>query len=258
MMQDTQTSIRSPQAPTFDIPLTHSEEEDAWLTTYLDTITLLLVMFVVMVALSGGPSATPGNQPNSQPPQEDAGSNSHGMLNADSGPAAIPQGQPDPGLQSRQPQPSPAVDDSLLTGLGDDIEVIREEGRISFRISSEILFTSGNAELQDGGYVALDPLIPVLMASDLHISVAGHTDNIPISNSHYPSNWELSSARAGSVIRYLIEAGIPPEQLTAVGYADTQPLQANDSGKGRAANRRVEISLEAIKNADQATAARQQ
>jgi len=244
MIQGTQTYARSRQAPTFDIPLTHSEEEDAWLTTYLDTITLLLVMFVVMLAFSGGPSDTPGNHSASDVSQQGGNRHSEGMLTADSGPAAIPLGQPEPGLQTRQPQPSPAIDDSLLAGLGDDIEVIREEGRISFRISSEILFASGNAELQDGGYTALDPLIPVLMTSDLHISVAGHTDNIPISNALYPSNWELSSARAGSVIRYLTETGISPQRLTAVGYADTRPLQGNDSEQGRSANRRVEISLE--------------
>ena len=248
MIQGTQTSARSRQAPTFDIPLTHSEEEDAWLTTYLDTITLLLVMFVVMLAFSGGPSATPGSQSASSTTRQDGNSHSEGMLNADSGPAAIPLGQPEPGLQTRQPQPSPAVDDSLLAGLGDDIEVIREEGRISFRISSAILFASGNAELQDGGYIALDPLIPVLAGNNLHITVAGHTDNIPISNALYPSNWELSSARAGSVIRYLTETGISPQRLTAIGYADTRPLQSNDSEQGRSANRRVEISLESSQN----------
>ncbi len=230
------------QPPTFEIPLKNSEEEDGWLTTYLDTITLLLVMFVVMLALSGGPSDNPGEQ-RTQTSNREPDSSRAGLLSQERGPAAIPMGQPEPGLQTRQPQPSPAVDDSLLNGLGDDIEVIREAGRIRFRISSEILFPSGGAGLQDSGYLALDPLIPVLMANDLHITVAGHTDDVPISNSIYPSNWELSSARAGSVIRYLVETGIRAQRLTAVGYAATRPLQSNTSASGRAANRRVEISL---------------
>lgn len=231
------------QPPTFEIPLKNSEEEDGWLTTYLDTITLLLVMFVVMLALSGGPSDTPGGHSAQTSPGAQGSSTTAGLLSQDRGPAAISMGRPEPGLQTRQPQPQPAVDDTLLNGLGDDIEVIREAGRIRFRISSEILFPSGGAGLQDSGYLALDPLIPVLMANDLHITVAGHTDDIPISNSIYPSNWELSSARAGSVIRYLVETGIRAQRLTAVGYAATRPLQSNASSRGRAANRRVEISL---------------
>ena len=76
------------------------------------------------------------------------------------------------------------------------------------------------------------------------MAVAGHTDNLPINTARFPSNWELSAARAGSVIRYLIESGVDPARLRAEGYADTRPLTANDSDKSRAQNRRVELTLE--------------
>lgn len=221
------------------IPLTDSGEEDSWLITYLDTITLLLVMFVVMLALSDGKG--PGDGPG-----DDSGADnqSEGLLLHDSGPAAIALGQPEPGPQVSTPTTTPLVDQSLLSGLSDDVEVVYEEGKVSFRISSEILFASAGAELEDGGYRALDPLIPILQSSPHTVAVAGHTDNLPINTARFPSNWELSAARAGSVIRYLIESGVDPARLRAEGYADTRPLTANDSDKSRAQNRRVELTLE--------------
>lgn len=223
-----------------DVPLTDSSEEDSWLITYLDTITLLLVMFVVMLALSGGKGPAFKEQPEQTPGQ----TQSEGLLTADNGPAAIALGQPEPGPQTSTPTTTPLVDQSLLDGLSKDVEVVYEEGKISFRISSEILFASAGAELEDGGYEALDPLIPVLQSSPHTIAVAGHTDNLPIRNARFPSNWELSAARAGSVIRYLVESGIAADRLRAEGYADTRPLVANDTPAQRATNRRVELTLE--------------
>ncbi|EWG98544.1 hypothetical protein Q427_29990 [Halomonas sp. BC04] len=83
----------------------------------------------------------------------------------------------------------------------------------------------------------------MLGAFEGDVSVEGHTDSIPIATARFPSNWELSSARAIAVLRYLAELGIDIERLRAVGYAETRPLESNDSAEGRAMNRRVELLL---------------
>lgn len=142
--------------------------------------------------------------------------------------------------------PPPADEVSLLAlpELGDDIEIIRTPESISFRINSEILYTSAKADLSQEGFAVLRKLLPVFKDSEYSITVEGHTDALPIRRGEYPSNWELSSARAGSVVRYLASNGVGRTRLRAVGYADTRPLASNDSESGRASNRRVEIILE--------------
>ena len=144
---------------------------------------------------------------------------------------------------------APAPTSDPLSGLdtsalGDDIEVIYNDQSVSFRISSEIIFAPAEAELSLDGLLVLRKLLPVLRQGEHRITIAGHTDSLPIRSLRYPSNWELSGARAGSVVRYLEANGIASQRLVAVGYADTQPLQGNDTATGRAANRRVELILE--------------
>lgn len=141
----------------------------------------------------------------------------------------------------------PAADDvSLLPlpELGDDIEIIRKPESINLRINSEILYTSAKADLSLEGLAVLHKLVPVLKDSEYIITVEGHTDALPIRGGQYPSNWELSSARAGRVVRYLAANGIDSTRLRAIGYADTRPLTNNNTEQGRASNRRVEIMLE--------------
>jgi chemotaxis protein MotB len=87
------------------------------------------------------------------------------------------------------------------------------------------------------------PIIDLLANNRLMISVEGHTDNIPISTAQFPSNWELSAARAISVVRLLQQRGIDGQRLRAIGYADSLPLQSNDTAEGRAVNRRVNLVL---------------
>ena len=84
----------------------------------------------------------------------------------------------------------------------------------------------------------------VVAPSDFPVVVEGHTDNLPISNPQFPSNWELSGARASSVVRLFIETGVDPRRLTATGYADQRPVADNASPDGRQRNRRVAITIE--------------
>jgi len=216
------------------------EEQEAWLITYLDMLTLLLVMLVIMLALAGK-----GEGQQSEPAMIEATQQAAGDQLVALQPSASP-------IPSIVPLPAPAADTQQDDtseakpdlALGDDIEVIVNDGSISFRISSEILFGSGRAELEDAGLDVIDRLVPTLAAGGHRIIVAGHTDNLPIQTERFPSNWELSASRASSVVRYLQLAGIESTRLSATGYADTRPLANNGDEQGRASNRRVELIMQ--------------
>lgn len=143
----------------------------------------------------------------------------------------------------------PSIQDLGLDALGDNIDVIVNEESVSFRINNEILFTSGQADLMPSGLEVLTRLAEVLARNDYQIAVEGHTDPVPIQNDRFPSNWELSTGRATSVLRHLQSQGIPASRLRATGYADTRPIAPNDSQAGRAFNRRVELIMEMPRSA---------
>jgi len=120
-------------------------------------------------------------------------------------------------------------------------------------VKMEIMETAGNAMFKPGGTELLDSskrvlrkLIPIMREISYYkVTVEGHSDNVPLRSGLYPSNWELSSARAGSVVRFFIEEGnLDPKRFTAAGHADTQPLVDNDTPDNRSKNRRVSIVYE--------------
>ncbi|EWH01296.1 OmpA/MotB family protein [Halomonas sp. BC04] len=123
------------------------------------------------------------------------------------------------------------------------VSVAEGQQGITLRIDDNLLFSSGQADLTAQGREVLGSLREVLGAFEGDVSVEGHTDSIPIATARFPSNWELSSARAIAVLRYLAELGVGIERLRAVGYAETRPLESNDTAEGRAMNRRVELLL---------------
>ncbi|MBD0305837.1 MAG: OmpA family protein [Nitrospiraceae bacterium] len=120
--------------------------------------------------------------------------------------------------------------------------------RLTMIVIDRVLFDSGSVKIKPDGLKVLKRISEVLKTlPDKHIRVEGHTDNVPMASrfrERYPTNWEFSIARATSVVRYLIEqGGLNREQVSASGHADTKPIAANDSEEGRAANRRIEITL---------------
>ncbi len=116
------------------------------------------------------------------------------------------------------------------------------DGRMVVVMATDILFESGKADLSEDGKSALAEVGAVLAdIPDRKYQVEGHTDNVPIATAKFPSNWELGSARALTVTRTLIEAGVPADRISAATFADTKPVASNDSKEGKAANRRIEI-----------------
>ncbi len=127
--------------------------------------------------------------------------------------------------------------------LGAQIEISEVKDRVNLEISDHVLFAQGSADLKAEGMQLLEQLAGMINGSLMNISVEGHTDNVPINNTHFPSNWELSTTRATLVTRHLIENDITPDRIRAIGYADTRPRADNGTIQGRERNRRVSIIL---------------
>jgi len=127
-------------------------------------------------------------------------------------------------------------------GLGDTVKFqLENRGLVVTIVSDKVLFEPGQAELRPEGRDVVDKLAAAIGRLPNKLAVEGHTDNVPISG-RYASNWELSTARATTVLRELIERhGIAPARLSAAGYADERPVASNDTPEGRGANRRVEL-----------------
>jgi chemotaxis protein MotB len=216
-------------------------EEDSWLITYLDVMTLLLVMMVVMLAFSEPASKTPKAVVVAKPdaalpvPLAVASGPIPGAPNLIAGGSIVPPTRP----------PGDPHEHLPLDQLGNQVEVIKSGSSLRFRISSELLFAPGETSLTPEGLRLLDTLLPTFnLAIDRHIVVEGHTDNTPISTDRFPSNWELAAGRAGSVVRHLQSRGLNPTRLSATGYAETRPIESNRTPQGQRANRRVELILE--------------
>lgn len=124
------------------------------------------------------------------------------------------------------------------------LSVSIRDGRMVINLADDILFDSGRTEIKTAGQQALEELAGVLKEiQDRNFLVAGHTDNVPIRSARFASNWELSTARAVTVVQFLQEKGVSPQNLAAAGYGEYDPIASNDDRETRALNRRIEIIL---------------
>ena len=129
----------------------------------------------------------------------------------------------------------------------DQVQIQQLQNQLKVILVDQILFPEGGWELGWKGKETLDKIIPTLKKlKNERINVEGYTDNVPIGpelKSRFPSNWELSTARATNVVRFLESKGVNPNLLSATGFGDTRPVASNDTREGRAKNRRIEIVL---------------
>lgn len=156
--------------------------------------------------------------------------------------------------QQSAPVPAGGTQADVRKQLSARLEALREKGLITvtdvphgleIAVNAKILFNAGDARLLPDSFDVLNQIAQVLQKDTTgNVLVEGHTDSVPISTAKYASNWELSSARAGAVVRYLVERGIEPHRLAAIGRADNFPLVAGDDAAARAANRRVAIVVQ--------------
>ena len=154
--------------------------------------------------------------------------------------------------REEQVQKVSATYESMLEKMKSEISkgqitISELKGKLTVNMVDSILFDSGKAEVKKGGLEILGKVISILKdVKDKSIRIEGHTDNVQISRAlaqRYPTNWELSAARAINVARYLQDEGIDPGQLSAVAYGEWKPVGENDTPEGRAKNRRIEIIL---------------
>ncbi len=114
---------------------------------------------------------------------------------------------------------------------------------ITVEINASVLFSPGQAKLAENSNLALQAVAHVIKEHEHEIHVEGHTDNLPIHNESFPSNWELSTARASSVIRLFVENGVEANRFTAIGYGENRPIETNETPEGRKRNRRVAVMI---------------
>jgi chemotaxis protein MotB len=122
------------------------------------------------------------------------------------------------------------------------LKVRISEGRMVVELATDVLFSSGSASLSNDGKVAIAE-VSTLLASipDRKFQVEGHTDNVPMRSKAYRSNWELAASRALTVVHTMVEAGMPPDRISAASFGESKPAKANDTPENKAANRRIEI-----------------
>jgi chemotaxis protein MotB len=218
--------------------LEDKENLDRWLLTYADLITLLLAFFVVMYSISQVDAKKFGKM-------SDALS---GVLKG--GSVVIKHGSQIgilPGGGVLKIAVLKSIGESIendLMGMGNEKLVSTEvsERGLVIHIMEQALFREGSAEITDRAVETLNIVAEHLKGVPNHLRIEGHTDNRPINTPRYPSNWELSSARATEVVRYLINNhGIKPDAISALGYGEFRPLAVNNTEDNRAKNRRVDI-----------------
>jgi chemotaxis protein MotB len=129
---------------------------------------------------------------------------------------------------------SPLIDKDL-------VKINKNDLWIEIEINSSILYASGSAKLQAQAVPVLRKVAKIISEFENQVQVEGFTDNVPIDTDEFPSNWELSSARAASVVHLFAQSGVKPKRLSAVGYAEFKPIDSNDTAQGRRKNRRVKI-----------------
>lgn len=233
------------------------ENHERWLISYADFITLLFAFFVVMYSVS---TVNVGKYRVFSDSLSSAFSKQMIKLEA-----MAPVSEEELLLKSlverrdaklaEQQRMQQERMQNIANNLNQAVAPLVQSGQVSvtqtsrgvvLEINASALFSQGDAVLQGNSIKAMTEVAQVLGQGDQAIEVEGHTDNIPIKTSQFPSNWELSSARASSVVRLFIEHGVAASRLTAVGSAANHPVELNDTAERRTRNRRVTITVLAL------------
>ncbi|MDP2901705.1 MAG: flagellar motor protein MotD [Methylovulum sp.] len=243
-----------------------ADNHDRWLVSYADFITLLFAFFVVMYSISSVNEAKYKSLTHSigtafshknQPP---IGNTNDPTQSGTPIPVVKPNPLDNPTTEETEKKRQLSeeilkerrqlnqVSDQLKSALGPFIDmnlvtVTSNDYWISLEMNSELLFLSGEAELSKKSTPVLEKIAEVINPMQNAINVEGHTDNVPIANVKFRSNWDLSSARATSVVQEFAKLGIGPARLSAIGYGEFHPIADNATQEGRFKNRRVLLVL---------------
>lgn len=203
----------------------NNEEENVhrWLISYSDFLTLLFTFFVALYALSSVDVTK----------AEKMTSSLRKVFKVIDEPVSFEEDR------------NKAIIEDLRKLLNDisGINIKSDARGIVITMPDSLLFSSGSAELKSESTDALTRIAEKLKELPGKVAIEGHTDNIPISSSIYKSNWELSAARASSVLHFLLQRGLSPDRFLIAGYGEYKPVATNDTDEGRAKNRRVELII---------------
>lgn len=200
-----------------------NDESGGWLTTFGDMMTLLMTFFVLLFSMS---TLDPVKlEQFGQSFGEHQGSRKKTKKVS---------------LSQINKEVKKLVKDQALQ---QQVKVRMDSRGVTLEIASDLAFNVGSADLSGSIKQFLVKLVGTMQKATYAIAVEGHTDNVPIRSATYPSNWELSSARAAAVIRYLTSQGIEPDKFRAIGFGDTAPKVPNDTRENQAKNRRVDITF---------------
>lgn len=216
-----------------------------WMTTYGDLMTQILIFFVLLFSLSNVDTSK----------FDIAMTSLQGSLGIIESGKAITEGsfinegdigkyfasaEEEEQFQMLEQEIEDVIDKNDIRG----IQVTHDERGLIIRFVEGVLFDLGKADIKQDAMLILEEIVPILKESQKHIRVEGHTDNLPINTTLFPSNWELSTTRAVNVVKYFIEKhNFSPSILSAAGYGEYRPVAPNDSAKHRALNRRVDIVI---------------
>lgn len=230
------------------------DNHERWMISYADFITLLFAFFVVMYSIS---SVNEGKYKVFSVSVNKAFGDKHGA--GDQGTAMTEEELYFKALidrrnarlaekyikqQERMKRLSQALSSKLAGFVNKGaMSVSQSERGVTLDINASMLFQQGEAILQAEAVTTLTDVAKILAQEDMPVEVEGYTDNLPIATAQFPSNWELSTARASSVVRLFIEQGLSTERLKAIGHADNDPVASNDTSEGRARNRRVTVTV---------------
>lgn len=209
-----------------------------WMITFSDLMSLLLTFFVLLFSMSNI-SADKFDNVAASFQSVLSGSNSESILDGHDGILELSE------VLTRNEEMYKKVSEYVGNeSLGSNVSVSMNRKGVFVELKEAILFEPGRADLKAEGIEVLQQLKGLINEFDNEIMIEGYTDDVPMSSARYPTNWELSTARAVSVVRYLIDVeNIDPERLSAVGYGEYRPIVANDSLENRASNRRVNILI---------------
>jgi chemotaxis protein MotB len=260
------TTTRSPRRRRAGRHDAHEGDDERWLLTYADMITLLMALFMVLFSISsvntskyeslqrslkdafsgrilpGGEGVTQagGSERDNEPPAASLPIPAIRVLELPQAAAGKAQREDEDFRRLKRQIDAYAREQGLHTQIFTDV---RRRGLLIRVLTDDLLFDSGEAEVKAAGGRLLDRIASLLVSDTHSIAVEGHTDPVPISTHRFPSNWELSTARASSVVRRLTGHGVAERRFEAAGYAALHPIDDNSTFAGRTRNRRVEIVL---------------
>jgi chemotaxis protein MotB len=215
-------------------PFTEGGEKDRYLITYADLITLLLGLFILLYTASNLDVQKYEKMVNAIGNVFGGEHQTIKIISDKDLPVTTP-------LTNLKSEINSLIEKNNYSG---SIKLEENTRGVTIHILEDIVFPSGSAELKKSSKIVLQQLAAIIKKLPNDIRIEGHTDNVPINTSQFPSNWHLSVARALSTAYYLMtDQGLDPEKLSIVGYSEYKPLDSNQSSSGRATNRRVDIVI---------------